>query len=208
MKIAVRVAVWLPFDWILFSDTPSLTTWYAGDGTPAQRGGIRGFNPDSPDYRLAQQVNLTLDGTGQVTDAVPYKNTGISRKKTLEKNLVPPRTLTTSKQALTDNMSYQFIGKTPKSATSPGMYKFRLKAAVSEPFQWYAPDIDYDFTFTVYDSGLVQVQGSHDGFPCYEVYKKIDFQPWETVYTWDGPAKGKDLNALFPPMDVSVNNAG
>ncbi|MBJ6360939.1 DUF3238 domain-containing protein [Paenibacillus sp. GCM10012307] len=210
MNVAVRVAVWLPFDWIQFSNTPSLTTWYKGDGTPAQRGGTNGFNPDSPNFRLAQQVNITInDTTGKMTAAYPYKNTGISYKKTLEKNLVPPRETITSRQASDSGMVYKEVSNTGKDASgNPGKFVFKLTGAVSEPFQWYAPDIDYDFKITVYSTGLVQVEGAHDGFPCYEVYKKVNGSPWATVYNWDGPAQGKDLLALFPPMDVTVNHAG
>ncbi|MCC3374960.1 DUF3238 domain-containing protein [Cohnella sp. REN36] len=55
---------------------------------------------------------------------------------------------------------------------------------------------------------MVQVQGEHDGFPNFEIFKKKDFGAWEPVYTFDAPANGKGILSLFPPMDVTgINHA-
>lgn len=203
MKLAIRVTVWLPFDWIRFADTPALTTWYIGDGAN------RGFNPDSSNYRLAQQLNLTFnDITGRCTDAYYYHNTGLSQRKTLEKNLTPPRTIISNMKASTDGLNYTVISNTDKVDEIPGTHKFKLKGSVAEPFQWYAPNIDYEYTITAHSNGLVQVKGEHDGFPNYEIFKKIDNQPWLKIYGWDGPNEGKTLNNLFAPMDVTVQRGG
>lgn len=51
--------------------------------------------------------------------------------------------------------------------------------------------------------GSIDVQGEHDGFPCFEFYKQVDFGPFEKIYTHDFRETGDTAAALGGNMDYS-----
>ncbi|MGE0853687.1 MAG: papain-like cysteine protease family protein [Hyphomicrobiaceae bacterium] len=77
-----------------------------------------------------------------------------------------------------------------------------VTAAGGLPLSKTAPDIDAEVSVMLRVSGDVveaKVAGSHDGFPCHELY--INGQ---RVYTYDPVAAGNDPTSLFPPQDIEV----
>ncbi|CAM3670729.1 DUF3238 domain-containing protein [Mesobacillus zeae] len=81
--------------------------------------------------------------------------------------------------------------------------KFQMSASASNPLNVYAPPVDYLLTVHVKNDGIVEVQGSHDGFPCFEFYKQVNFGPFEQIYTHDFRETGDTPEALAGEMEYS-----
>jgi len=70
----------------------------------------------------------------------------------------------------------------------------------NNPLVTLSPDIDYDLELVIkYDAlgGTYTLSGSHDGFPCYEV-----FVGHQAIYTHDSGTQ--TITSLFPPQEFSV----
>ncbi|MDI6534087.1 MULTISPECIES: DUF3238 domain-containing protein [Bacillus] len=80
---------------------------------------------------------------------------------------------------------------------------FEMRASASNPLNAAAPAADYFLTIRVNESGTVHVEGLHDGFPCYEFYKQIDFGSFELVYTHDFRKTDDTPAALAGEMEYS-----
>ncbi|PFH88463.1 DUF3238 domain-containing protein [Bacillus sp. AFS088145] len=78
---------------------------------------------------------------------------------------------------------------------------FEMKASASNPLDTTAPSADYLLKVRVSDSGFAQIEGSHDGFPCYEFYKQTDFGPFELIYTHDYRVTRDTPKALAGEME-------
>ncbi len=83
---------------------------------------------------------------------------------------------------------------------------FEMRASASNPLNTAAPAADYSLTLRVSESGLAQVEGSHDGFPCYEFYKQTDFGPFEFIYKHDFRETGDTPEALAGEMEYSFKS--
>ncbi|WP_276913771.1 DUF3238 domain-containing protein [Aneurinibacillus aneurinilyticus] len=81
--------------------------------------------------------------------------------------------------------------------------KFQMSASASNPLNEYAPPVDYLLTVHVKEDGVVDIQGSHDGFPCFEFYKQVNFEPFEKIYTHDFRETGDTAEALAGEMEYS-----
>ena len=80
---------------------------------------------------------------------------------------------------------------------------FEMRASASNPLNAAAPAADYFLTIRVNESGAVHVEGLHDGFPCYEFYKQIDFGSFELIYTHDFRETDDTPAALAGEMEYS-----
>lgn len=80
---------------------------------------------------------------------------------------------------------------------------FEMRASASNPLNAAAPAADYFLTIRVNESGTVHVEGVHDGFPCYEFYKQIDFGSFELIYTHDFRETDDTPAALAGEMEYS-----
>jgi hypothetical protein len=81
--------------------------------------------------------------------------------------------------------------------------KFQMSASASNPLNINAPAIDYLLTVHVKKDGTVDIEGKHDGFPCYEFYKQTDFGPFEQMHTHDFRETGDTAEALGGDMEYS-----
>ncbi len=54
-----------------------------------------------------------------------------------------------------------------------------MSASASNPLNVYAPPVDYVLNVCVKQDGSIDIQGEHDGFPCFEFYKQVDFGSFE-----------------------------
>ncbi|NOU88296.1 DUF3238 domain-containing protein [Paenibacillus sp. LMG 31460] len=81
--------------------------------------------------------------------------------------------------------------------------KFQMSASASNPLNVFAPTVDYLLTVHVKKDGIVNIQGAHDGFPCYEFYKQVNFGPFEQIYTHDFRETGDTAEALGGDMEYS-----
>ncbi|MGG0153604.1 DUF3238 domain-containing protein [Bacillus mycoides] len=80
---------------------------------------------------------------------------------------------------------------------------FEMRASASNPLNAAAPAADYFLAIRVNESGTVHVEGLHDGFPCYEFYKQIDFGSFELIYTHDFRKTDDTPAALAGEMEYS-----
>ncbi|PGM91924.1 DUF3238 domain-containing protein [Bacillus cereus] len=80
---------------------------------------------------------------------------------------------------------------------------FEMRASASNPLNAAAPAADYFLTIRVNESGAVHVEGLHDGFPCYEFYKQIEFGSFELIYTHDFRETDDTPAALAGEMEYS-----
>jgi len=81
--------------------------------------------------------------------------------------------------------------------------KFQMNASASNPLNVYAPTVDYLLTVLVKKDGTVDTQGVHDGFPCFEFYKQINFGPFDKIYTHDFRETGDTPKAMAGEMEYS-----
>lgn len=81
--------------------------------------------------------------------------------------------------------------------------KFQMSASASNPLNVYAPPVDYLLTVHVKKDGTVDIHGEHDGFPCFEFYKQVNFGPFEKIHTHDFRETGDTAEALGGDMEYS-----
>ncbi len=60
---------------------------------------------------------------------------------------------------------------------------FVMRASVSNPLRLDAQTVDYRLEVTVHKDGIAHIRGSHDGFPCYEFYKQVDFGEHQLIHS-------------------------
>ncbi|PEK90237.1 DUF3238 domain-containing protein [Bacillus toyonensis] len=82
-------------------------------------------------------------------------------------------------------------------------FEMRASASASNPLNAAAPAADYFLTIRANESGTVNIEGVHDGFPCYEFYKQIDFGSFEFIYTHDFRETDDTPAALAGEMEYS-----
>ncbi|WP_039042847.1 DUF3238 domain-containing protein [Sporosarcina sp. ZBG7A] len=81
--------------------------------------------------------------------------------------------------------------------------QFQMSASASNPLNVYAPPVDYLLTVQVNKDGSAEIQGEHDGFPCYEFYKQVNFGPFEQIHTHDPRKTGDTPAAMAGEMEYS-----
>ncbi|MEH7356596.1 DUF3238 domain-containing protein [Neobacillus drentensis] len=81
--------------------------------------------------------------------------------------------------------------------------KLQMSASASNPLNVYAPPVDYLLTVLVKNDGSIDIQGAHDGFPCFEFYKQVNFGPFEQIYTHDFRKTGDTPEALAGEMEYN-----
>ena len=81
--------------------------------------------------------------------------------------------------------------------------KFQMSASASNPLNVYAPSVDYLLNVQVKEDGSIVMQGAHDGFPCFEFYKQVNFGTFEQIYTHDFRETGDTPEALAGEMEYS-----
>jgi hypothetical protein len=104
-------------------------------------------------------------------------------------------------QADTDGMTI-VLSRTSSSR----QVRYTFDMAADNPLVWtVSPDIDYDLELLVDFADPRQptyhLSGSHDGFPCYEMFVNDTL-----LYSHDSGSE--TLVSLFPPQEHSVNQSG
>jgi Protein of unknown function (DUF3238) len=183
--VKIRASVFIPMAWT----EPRKDT---------QTGKVIQFEGDSREFtpyagntlrsRVEQEVVVDFDKR----EIFSYENTGISREKvTNPDGSVHERSGRASTEGiLCTNMVW-------------GMdeVRFEMHASASNPLNEQAPTVDYLLAVSVKRDGVLEISGAHDGFPCFEFYKQIDFGPFETIYTHDFRKTGDTPQALAGEME-------
>lgn len=183
--LELRLKTFIPQSRVLFSDSPSLTVYFGGDGRSESWDGT---------YRTYQR--FTIDTAPTNYSVSYYENTGTTHKYTYNSlgSLIDTET---AKAPLSD-LSYT-------KRVSGGYLYLDCVVASNNPLVGGSPNIDYNFTIRVNRSGGVLITGTHDGFPAYELWRKKSGYSAELIWSHDPRDTGETINSLFPPMEHSVN---
>lgn len=78
---------------------------------------------------------------------------------------------------------------------------FTMRASAANPLRPDAPTVDYIVHVTASQYGDVRVKGSHDGFPCYEFYKQLDYGDFHLLHSHDFRKTGDTPAAMAGDME-------
>jgi len=185
--VKIRANVFIPMSWT----EPKKDT---------QTGNVIQFEGDSREFtphavntmrsRIEQEVVVDF----YKKEIFTYANTGITTERiTTPNGSVNKRTGKASTERIVCTgieWGYDYV-------------KFQMSASASNPLNEYAPPVDYLLTVHVKKDGVIDIQGTHDGFPCYEFYKQVDFDPFEQIYTHDFRETGDTPEAMGGEMEYS-----
>ncbi|BBI36629.1 DUF3238 domain-containing protein [Cohnella abietis] len=76
-----------------------------------------------------------------------------------------------------------------------------MRASAGNPLHPDAPTVDYSLQIIAYKNGEVQIKGSHDGFPCYEFYKQLDYGDFQLLHAHDFRKTGDTPAAMAGEME-------
>jgi hypothetical protein len=185
--VKIRASVFIPMSW-------------TEPKKDIQTGNVIQFEGDSREFtpyavnamrsRIEQEVVVDF----YKKEIFSYANTGI----TTERVTTPDGSV----NKRTGKASTEGIMCTNIEWSSDGV-KFHMSASASNPLNVYAPTVDYLLTVHAKKDGSIDIQGAHDGFPCYEFYKQVDFGLFEQIYTHDFRKTGDTPEAMGGEMEYS-----
>lgn len=76
-----------------------------------------------------------------------------------------------------------------------------MRASAGNPLRPDAPTVDYSLQIIAYKNGNVQIKGSHDGFPCYEFYKQLDYGDFQLLHAHDFRKTGDTPASMAGEME-------
>ncbi|MFS0557974.1 DUF3238 domain-containing protein [Brevibacillus sp. 179-C9.3 HS] len=186
--IKIRASVFIPTSW-------------TEPRTDPQTGKVIQFEGDSREF-TPHAVNAMRSRVEQevVVDFVKkaiftYQNTGITTEKVTDPD--------GSIHVRQGKASTEGILCRKMEWRSDEEVSFEMSASASNPLNEYAPPVDYLLSVTAKRDGLLQIDGAHDGFPCFEFYKQVDFGPYEKIYTHDFRETGDTPAALAGEMEYT-----
>lgn len=188
--VELRFAAFIPQAWIEYMRTTAVIIQYNGNNREFT------YNTENqPELSKIVQHIVCDFGNKEIKH---FKSTGSTTERTID--IKTGEVLRTANDhAGTDGLTMSSASITSTSAT------FKLKASVANPLNTDAPAIDWEYTVTVGSDGKVTVNGTHDGFPAYEIYKRINSGTPVTIYQHDPRVTGDTILSLFPPMEKSVS---
>jgi hypothetical protein len=188
--VKIRACVFIPEAWFLADSgvTTGIKIEYEGDD--------RGFTPHTSNtlrFRVEQEATIDF----RKRELHSHKATGISRERVRHPDdSVKVRT----GRAVVDGITCGVI------EWKEGLIEFEMRASARNPLIVNADTVDYSLRVSVRQTdGQVTVRGSHDGFPCYEFYKQVDYGDFQTIYTHDYRLTGDTIAALAGPMEYTFD---
>jgi len=196
-RVIVRTTTFIQDDWVwAYSYTDgagnSCDVYYKGDGKN------RPFTYDTLNqdlWRTAQHI--IVDFTNRTV--TPYKGVGATTRK-----VVCTDGTTATEQRTESDTCISYYNET----WSTSYVKFTMKVSCGNPFEDLAGKIDYTFDVWVWNTGDVHVEGIHDGFPMYEIHKKVDDNTAVEIYRHDYKVTGEGLSSLYGSGEHTVNVTG
>lgn len=190
--VKIRASVFIPMAWTAIG--------WTGPKKKNQMGNLIEFEGDSREFtpyavnamrsRVEQEVVVDF----YKKEIFTYANTGITTERITNPD--------GSVNKRTGKASTEHIVCTDIEWGS-GDVKFQMSASASNPLNINAPAVDYLLTVHVKKDGTVEIQGAHDGFPCYEFYKQVNFGPFEQIHKHDFRETGDTAEALGGEMEYS-----
>jgi len=98
-------------------------------------------------------------------------------------------------KAATEGIQVEGVTWTENSAS------LTMRASAGNPLRPDAPTVDYSLQIIAYKNGDVQIKGSHDGFPCYEFYKQVDFGEFQLLHAHDFRKTGDTPASMAGDME-------
>ncbi|MBH5316279.1 DUF3238 domain-containing protein [Paenibacillus sp. GSMTC-2017] len=156
---------------------------YAGD--------IRGFTPHAVNTgRSRVEQEIVVDFVKR--RLVSFANTGL----TVLKMTSPDGEIEYIQgQAPTDGVVIQ------NESWGEDEVSFIMKASASNPLRPDAPSADYQLDIVIRLDGSSHIKGSHDGFPCYEFYKQVDFGEFQLIHSHSFHKSGDTPMSLAGEME-------
>lgn len=152
---------------------------------------IRGFTPQAVNTgRSRVEQEVTVDFVKQ--RLVLYANTGVT---TLRITSAEGGVQYKEGKAPTDGITVE------NESWSEHEVAFVMKASVRNPLRLDAPTVDYRLDITVHKDGIAHIRGSHDGFPCYEFYKQVDFGEHQLIQSHHFLDTGDTPEAMAGEME-------
>ncbi|WP_054955285.1 DUF3238 domain-containing protein [Paenibacillus dakarensis] len=188
--VEVRLAAFIPQAWIDYMRTSEVVVQFNGNNRE-----FTYYTENQPELsKMTQHVVVDFNKK----EIKHFKSVGSTIERTVDLEtgeVLRQFTGHASSDGLT--ISNQSISST--SAT------FKLRASAANPLVSSAPAIDWEYTITVTNTGKVTVNGTHDGYPAHEIYKRVDYGTPTRIYTHDPRVTGETPASLAPPMEHSVN---
>lgn len=183
-KLELRLRSFIPHDRILFSSVGNSYVYFLGDNRGSSWTGThRTQQAFTIDTSLS---NYGVKATKNVGSTTKHGYVGDKLTST-ETKTAPDTGLKFSTEIREDNL---FI---------------TAECSVGNPVV-PSPNIDYSVTIQVKRNGSVTVYGKHDGFPAYELWRKMSTKTNpERIYLHDPRVTGDTILSLGPPMEKSFN---
>jgi len=190
ITLSVRIVSFISKDWVTspFPAPIGYRSEFKGDD--------RKFNKDvSASYRTAQQINATFTNTGGTYTA--YRNTGITTERST--NISTGNYVDSTGQADPNGITAS-VDTSYLLGGNSDFYKFVCDGDAADPLIPGAPAVNYHLFVSIHKSGLISIEGLHDGYPSFEVYASVNGGTWQNIYLFEE----KTLLNLFPPMEINV----
>lgn len=182
----LKIMTFIPEAWI---NEYGQSVDYSDHGTQ-YKGDNRGFSVNSNNYRTYQYFRVNL---GNHFPQESYnEDVGESAKRVWDGNSYNYTYGQESNSCLYH--SYQSVSRN-------NWVKYKFVVDCDNPVQVGSPNINYDFYVTFYISGQIHIEGRYDGFPNYEIYKRVDYGYWDTVLNF----RHQTIASLGYPEDQPIN---
>lgn len=150
-------------------------------------------------YRTKQYLTFKVDNASMSYEA--YADTGVTVRRDV--NVFTKEVSETAAKASTSGITTQYGPDNYVVGGASDRLQVRCSGSAADPLIPGAPAVDYEFLLTLYRDGTIKVDANHDGYPCYEVYARLNSGSWKTLYQF---TQGNPTN-LFPPMEVRANKS-
>ncbi|MCG7408570.1 DUF3238 domain-containing protein [Paenibacillus sp. ACRRX] len=187
--VVLRVAAFIPQDWILFWSTSAVDVYYNGNNRE-----FTYYTENQPSLSKMVQ-HIVVDFKNKVI--TPYKSVGPTTEKTVSKK--GEATRYAHKQAGDEGLTFS------QKSISSSSASFSIRASTGNPLFTDAPNIDWKYDVTVKSDGTVTVVGEHDGYPAHEIYKRVDNGTPVKIYTHDPRKTGDTPLSLGGDMEYKVD---
>lgn len=184
VKFDLRIKTFIPQDEVFFFADQYYSYYFVGDN--------RDESFSSSSYRTYQRFYIDTSNYS----ITPYKNTGTTYMR-MYRNSNGELISTDSDKASTSGLTYT-------TEVKNGYLYIYASCDVGNPMV-PSPNINYEFTIRISRDGSIKVTGKHDGFPAYEIWRKIDTKSSELIYLHDPRDTGETIFSLGPPMEHSVD---
>ncbi|QDH21504.1 DUF3238 domain-containing protein [Saccharibacillus brassicae] len=171
-SVALKIQTFIADAYVPGVPTPTSQAWYGGDN--------RGFSSsDTVRFRTKQYLTFNFDNNGASWNG--FTDTGETHRYTINTKTGYQFDQTDKQSPTTIRHSLVTAGSKMTGAADDRI-QIRCICDSQNPFEPFAPAINYTYMVTVYKKGTVNISGTHDGFPCYESYARLNSGSWQALH--------------------------